>query len=79
MDILLGPQDFEDFILLIIVNISVDVHGVRNMLLLFALHKNEEKCFWDLGICASSEDPMFTKKSFRDSAMSIFVNLSSFL
>ena len=61
VDILFGPQDFEDFILLIISKIPVGVHGLRNILLLFGLPKNEEKCFGDFGIFASTVDPIFTK------------------
>ena len=76
VDILFGPQDFEDFILLIISKISVGVQSLRNILLLFGLPKNEEKCFGDSGIFASTEDPMFTKKSLRDSATSTLVTFS---
>ena len=79
MEILLGPQAFEDFILFIISTISVGVQGFRNMLLLLGKPKYEEKLLLDLGILTSMEDPMLTKKSFKDSAISMFETFSLFL
>ena len=76
VDMLLGPQDF---MLLIIEVSSITVHGVRKRLLLFDSLRYEVKHALDFGILASTDDPMLTKKLFKESAISVFDTFSSAL
>ena len=77
--ILFGPQAFDDFISFIMSMISIRVQGVKKMLLSFEFFKYFEKLSFALGILASIDVPIFTKKLFKDSAILMLDNFSSFL
>ena len=68
---LFGPEAFEHFILPMPCEISKGVQCCKNTLLLLELPKYNAKLRFDFGILLSIDEPILTRKSFNDSAMSI--------
>ena len=79
VEILFGQQAFDDVISFIMSMISIGVQEFKKMLLSFEFFKYFEKLSFALGILASIDVPIFTKKSFKDSAISMLDHFSSFL
>ena len=59
--ILLGPQTLEDFIWPMSKSIFLLSTVVKNMLLWLGSPKKDENYFFDFGILASIDDPIFVK------------------
>ena len=62
VEILFGPQAFDDFISFIMSMISIGVQGLKKMRLSFEFFKFFEKLSFALGILGSIDVPIFTKK-----------------